>query len=304
MKTINGLAINGGGVYGVMAIKQLIYLYELLGHDVFFKHFDYIAGSSTGALVCALIAKGYKPHEILRIYVDNIPKIFKKRCLRTLLGKSKYDNEYITDLAYRLIGDVTLGDLKQKIIIPAYNADDDVCKIFKSSDPKDAHHKLADVIIASSSAPIYFPAFEIEGKFYKDGGLAVNNPSLITVMEAMSQGADKINLLNITTGAKPVSTTKSERKGNILSAIEMINEILYTQDITTKGTIDFMYKHGIVVGSNIRCEAIRKNCSGDIDDASARNIKAMLEDGELSVAANESLLKLYAVNSLKAHKNY
>lgn len=94
MKTANCLAISGGGSRGYVALHQIDYIYQKMGGK-FFRHFDYIGGTSTGALITALIARGYTPKEIIDIYEKELPNIFKKGCLRTLRGKSKYSNEYI-----------------------------------------------------------------------------------------------------------------------------------------------------------------------------------------------------------------
>jgi patatin-like phospholipase/acyl hydrolase len=299
MKIANCLAINGGGCKGLIALYQLQYLYEKMGGK-FLRHFDYIGGTSTGALITALLAKGYTPKEIINIYEKELPYIFKKGCLRTIRGKSKYSNEYIKDLAQRLLGNTKLGDLKQNIIIPALNSSLDKPKYFKSDDPKDADYKLVDVIIASASAPTYFPAYEIEGNWYKDGGLFANNPSEILLKECRFKKFDKINILSITTGAMPERTSRSEQKGNLLSGIPMINEILHQQDIKTDSSVIFEYKDiKSVIGTYLRCESEIKDSSGKIDDVSKKNINAMKEDGIFSTLQNKTKLDAFYLNTLK-----
>jgi patatin-like phospholipase/acyl hydrolase len=267
----------------------------------FFRHFDYLAGTSTGALITALIATGKTPREIITIYENELPNIFKKGCLRTLRGKSKYSNDYLISLAYSLVGNVKLGDLKQNIIIPALNSSLDRPKYFKSNDPKDADYKLVDVIIASAAAPTYFPAHKINGNFYKDGGLFANNPSDVLLKECRANGYDKINILSITTGATTKRASKSEQKGNILSAVSMIDEMLHQQDIKTHSSVEFEYKHiKSVTGTYLRCESEIENSSGKIDDVSKKNIFAMKEDGKFSVLQNKGKLDAFYLNSLKS----
>jgi uncharacterized protein len=299
MRTANCLAISGGGAKGYIALYQLDYLYQKMGGK-FFRHFDYLAGTSTGALITALIATGKTPREIITIYENELPNIFKKGCLRTLRGKSKYSNDYLISLAYSLVGNVKLGDLKQNIIIPALNSSLDKPKYFKSDDPKDADYKLVDVIIASAAAPTYFPAHKINGNFYKDGGLFANNPSDVLLKECRANGYDKINILSITTGATTKRASKSEQKGNILSAVSMIDEILHQQDIKTHSSVEFEYKHiKSVTGTYLRCESEIENSSGKIDDVSKKNIFAMKEDGLFSVLQNKGKLDAFYLNTLK-----
>lgn len=299
MKTANCLAISGGGSRGLVALYQIDYLYQRMGGK-FFRHFDVIGGTSTGALITALIARGYTPKEIIDIYEEELPRIFKKGCLRTLRGKSKYSNDYIKSLAHKLLGDITLGELKQHIIIPALNSSLDTPKYFKSEDPKDADYKLVDVIIASAAAPTYFPAHQINGNWYKDGGLFANNPSDVLLKECRANEFDKINIISITTGALPKRSSKSERKGNILSAVSMIDEMLHQQDIKTHSSVSFEYEHiKSVKGTYLRCESEIINSSGSIDDVSRKNIEAMKEDGLFSTLQNKGKLDAFYLNTLK-----
>jgi patatin-like phospholipase/acyl hydrolase len=299
MKTSNSLSLSGGGCRGYIALHQLEYLHSRMGGR-FLRHFDYIGGTSTGSLITALLAVGKTPTEIITIYEEELPKIFKKGFFRHARGLSKYSNEYFIGLAKELVGDVKLGELKQAILIPALNSSLDKPKIFKSYDPKDEDYKLVDVIIASSSAPTYFPAHKIEGNFYKDGGLFANNPSDILLKECRANDYKKINILSITTGATPKRLSKSEQKGNILSVVEMINETLYQQDLAIHGGVSFEYeKIKSVKGTYIRCESFIEHSSGEIDDVSKTNIADMKLDGQFSVLQNKNKLDLFHLNTLK-----
>ena len=190
--------------------------------------------------------------------------------------------------------------MNQHIIIPALNSSLDRPKYFKSKDPKDADYKLVDVIIASASAPTYFPAHKINGNFYKDGGLFANNPSDVLLKECRADEYDKINILSITTGSITKRASRAEQKGNILSAVAMIDEILHQQDIKTHSSVEFEYKHiKSVTGTYIRCESEIKNSSGKIDDVSKKNIFAMKEDGLFSVLQNKGKLDAFYLNTLK-----
>lgn len=308
MKTANYLALSGGGSRGRLELDMLQYLYEKMGGK-FFRHFDIIGGTSTGSLITALLSVGKTPKEIADIYDKELGNIFNKRCCREILGKSKYSNDYIKDLAKSLVGDRRLGDLVQKIVIPTVNTTNQETKIFKSYDENDMDYKLVDVIIASSSAPRYFPAHEIsifeKGKYvqkwFKDGGLSSNNPSDILLFEGLDKknGYDKINILSITSGECSDVVTKAEKKGNILSIPEMINEMLNLQDKKVDGTVRTLYKNLQLKGSYIRCEAEIDKSSGKIDDVSPKNMKAMREDAKLSLLQNKGKIDAFYLNTLK-----
>jgi patatin-like phospholipase/acyl hydrolase len=211
-------------------------------------------------------------------------------------------------LAFNLVGDTRLGDLRQQIAIPTVNTTNQETKIFKSYDERDKDYKLVDVIIASSSAPRYFPAHEMTvlekeeyvQKWFKDGGLSSNNPSDILLLEGLNKdkGFDKINILSITSGESKNVVTKAEKKGNLLSIPEMINEMLNLQDKKTDGTVRTLYKNLKLNGTYIRCEATIDVSSGEIDDVSDINMKAMSIDARLSLLNNKSKLDAFYLNTL------
>ena len=309
MNNANFLSCNGGGARGRLELDMLQYLYEKMG-GAFFRHFDIIGGTSTGSLITALLATGKTPKEISTIYDTELGNIFSGGFCREIIGKSKHSNEYIKELATSLIGDIELGELRQKILIPTVNSSKQETKIFKSYDERDKNYKLVDVIIASSSAPRYFPSHEMsilekEGyvkQWFKDGGLSSNNPSDILALEGLDpeKRFGKINILSITSGENKDAVTKAEKKGNLLSIPEMIDEILNLQDKKSHGTVETYKKYGLLRGGvYIRCEAEIEESSGGIDDASPKNIKAMKKDAAFSLLQNKSKLDLYHLKTLK-----
>ncbi len=64
---------------------------------------------------------------------------------------------------------------------------------------------------ASSAAPTYFPAFNIEGNEYIDGGVCMNNPALTAISQALKSGIpiEKIVCVSLGTGqfTKPLAPT-------------------------------------------------------------------------------------------------
>lgn len=302
MKTIvNGLSRNGGGCKGLIQLYMDDALHGLYGRDkAYYRNFDYISGTSVGALSGALIVLGHSPATCIDIFDKHLPKIFDKKCLRLGLNKPKYDNKYLVELAHELLGDKRLGDCRTNFIVPAYNADKDRTKIFKSQDPDDQDFLLRDVVLASAAAPTYFAPVLINGDYYKDGGLSKNNPADILSKQARADGADVVNILSLTTGSLVGKASRAEIKGGILGASASFDDILREQDITVHENVQYDY-NTVYKGKGLylRAESIIKHSSGKIDDVSEKNIENMKLDGGLSVQANEKLLKLYYINTLK-----
>jgi len=78
------LAIDGGGIRGLISLGMLKRLETLLaehwgGSNFRLCHyFDYVAGTSTGAIVAAGLARGMSVDELIGFYCDNGVEMFEK----------------------------------------------------------------------------------------------------------------------------------------------------------------------------------------------------------------------------------
>ena len=88
------LALDGGGIRGVVTARILEEVQELVGQPLN-EYFDLIAGTSTGAIVAAGLAIGKTPKSLIEIYHKRGREIFKASWLRkkmALLHGSKYSS--------------------------------------------------------------------------------------------------------------------------------------------------------------------------------------------------------------------
>jgi len=192
MKT---LSLNGGGTSGYMTALILARLEKELGgkyrcHELF----DIIGGVSTGAIIGGLLAKGLSAEEVVHKYEEFIPVIFSnKRWLP--LWKSMYKRDAYEKIAYENLN-FDIKESKTRFISYA------VCisppemkpKFWKSWRDSIPAYKIA---LASSAAPVFFDPYEIDGKYYIDGGLACNNPSLCVISDALKIGAEADNIFSL-----------------------------------------------------------------------------------------------------------
>ena len=79
------LALDGGGIRGVLTLQVLIRMEELLreksGQGDNFRlcnYFDYIGGTSTGAIIAAGLARGMSAQELSDFYMKAGPAMFDK----------------------------------------------------------------------------------------------------------------------------------------------------------------------------------------------------------------------------------
>lgn len=82
------LALDGGGIRGVVTLEILkkieTLLAEATGRGAAFRlsdYFDYVAGTSTGAIIAAGIARGMRVDELLDFYEKSGPAMFDRKIL-------------------------------------------------------------------------------------------------------------------------------------------------------------------------------------------------------------------------------
>ena len=91
------LTLDGGGIRGMISVEILAKMEQILrkqhGNDkdfVLADYFDYIAGTSTGAIVATALSLGWSVDKIRSFYVDSGAQMFDKA---SLLKKFKYSYE-------------------------------------------------------------------------------------------------------------------------------------------------------------------------------------------------------------------
>lgn len=205
-ETFNILSIDGGGIRGVYAVAILCKMQEnLAGHLQ--EKFDLITGTSTGAIIAAGLSVGIPPKTILDMYKDQGEYIFKKSLWGGFI-RPKYDNEKLKQVLDDVFEDKTFRETKTRLMVTATNISDGMPWVFKSHYhqrlTRDTDVKLADAVLASCSAPLYFNPYEHDEQLLVDGGLWANNPALAALVEALGHNIGisryKIRLLSIGTG--------------------------------------------------------------------------------------------------------
>src|SRR6185503_15552889 len=115
------LALDGGGIRGVMTLEVLAKIESELqkklgrGDDFLLSdYFDYIAGTSTGAIIAACLSLGMRVADITKFYVDSGPDMFDKANLLERYYKNKFHDEKLKATLKRVIQDKT-GDAETKL---------------------------------------------------------------------------------------------------------------------------------------------------------------------------------------------
>lgn len=229
------LAIDGGGIRGLVAIEILAGIEAALrvrlgaGPEwVLADWFDYLGGTSTGAMVAAGLALGMPVAEVRRFYLEQGGAMFgRARLLHRL--RYRYEAGPLAQALRDVFGaDRTLGspDLRTLLLVTLRNATTDSPWPL-SNNPRARYNDRAlpdcnlelplwQVVRASTAAPTYFPAETVQvgpSRFvFEDGGITpYNNPAFLLFLIATSApyrlcwpaGTDRLLLVSVGTGTVP-----------------------------------------------------------------------------------------------------
>ena len=175
------------------------------------ERFDLIAGTSTGSIIAGAAAVGIPMSDVVRLFEEEAPRIFRRRWLGSFHIRSKYARPPLEQVIRRCVPDLTLGEVSTPLMIMGSDISTGGVHVFKSRYPKelgesyvrDSDVALGDAILASCAAPTYFDPVPVDSFLLADGGLWANNPSIMALTEAVSKfrrSIDQIRILSLGTG--------------------------------------------------------------------------------------------------------
>jgi Patatin-like phospholipase len=211
------ISFDGGGIRGLVTAILL----ERLEAEVpgWLGAADLLAGTSTGGLIALGLAHGLHPAALRELYELKGPRIFDDSWLDDLrdlggITGAQYDNRALSCELRQVLGNVRLKDLKKRVLISAFDLDnEDPDPLRRSWKPKFFHNfagpdsdgeMLAyEVGLYTTAAPTYFPS--VDG--YIDGGVVANNPAVAALAQTQDRRSfsrpprlDEVRLLSISTG--------------------------------------------------------------------------------------------------------
>jgi len=216
------LSVDGGGFLGLSSAAFLAELERHFGEKCS-DRFDFFCGTSTGAIIALALANGLSAAEVVGHYQALGARVFPDRSavLRRLrkwtrgLFFAKYSITPLADALAGVFGNATLADVSGRgkfVLVSAFNVSAGTPKIFKTDhSPGLTDHKqyrLADIALASSAAPVYFPMVDLThpvtgvAERFCDGGVYANSPALLAYAEAVKEltvPAAEIDLLSVAT---------------------------------------------------------------------------------------------------------
>jgi hypothetical protein len=234
------LSLDGGGIRGVFSLEILLRMQEMLrAHAgspglVLSDHFDFCAGTSTGAIIATCLSWGMDVEDVLELYVEHGKKMFQRfpwyRPIKRMFV-ARYEAKPISEMLQRIFSEDGEGKvpallstkrLKTLLLVVVRNQTTGSAWPI-TNNPKAMYNnsKLDDcnlnvplwkVVRASTAAPVYFDPEQITlGKnlqIFVDGAITpYNNPALIAALTAVlpcynlnwETGPDKIRVISVGT---------------------------------------------------------------------------------------------------------
>ncbi|MES9993179.1 MAG: patatin-like phospholipase family protein [Candidatus Thiodiazotropha sp.] len=259
------LALDGGGVRGILTLQYLARIEEILkqrhGDSDEFRlchYFDLIAGTSTGAIIAAALARGSKVSEVIDLYDKLAADIFRRPWFRLGLLRAKFSAKRLRQHLLAEFKNNTMGSsaIKTGLLVVAKRLDtgstwpmsNNPLSPFFRAQPNDTFYSNEDyllrrVVRASTAAPHYFAPEYIEistekekphGQFIDGGASPHNNPSLLALQLVSVSGfgagweldPDKLLLVSVGTGMANPNVSNSWFAGEhaLKSLLSLMND--------------------------------------------------------------------------------
>ncbi|XP_024524824.1 patatin-like protein 2 [Selaginella moellendorffii] len=270
------LSIDGGGVRGLIASQILEHLEQCLQdldgeHARIADYFDMISGTSTGGIMCLMLAvpdsQGrplFTAKQITDFYLKNSSTIFPQSIFTAANGL--FGPKYAAHPIERILKSY-VGDLRMR----------DTLAIADAS--KNAF--LRDVARGTSAAPTYFSPVEFEtteGTRFNlvDGGLAANNPRF-----------EDLLVLSLGCGNQTVSYSAKEAAGwGALSWVThrngppITNMLLNASSDMVDYAISALFQVGLCEENFLRIQtSTLENATGQVDNSKPANLAELVKIG-------------------------
>lgn len=247
------LALDGGGAKGFYTIGILRELEALTGRPLC-ECFQLIFGTSTGAIIAALLALGYSVGDIHALYKKHVPTVMRPRS-----RSSK--SAALSELARTVFGKRTFEDMKTGVGIVATHWKLEKPMIFKSTAAQ-AHGRhgtfeagfgctVADAVRASCSAYPFFERATLttsKGEHVElfDGGYCANNPTLYAIADALlalKVEPSDLRVVSLGVGVYPEPRTWSSWIAKRFMLVQLLQKTLNVNTSSMDQLREILFRH-------------------------------------------------------------
>lgn len=224
------LALDGGGIRGVLTLGILAEIERTVNQPLG-EYFDYIAGTSTGAIIAAGLGSGLTVNELQDFYSAFGPAMFEERFLLQRYKSLYKSDALLAKLKTTFGADTTLGSARKPLLLivtrnwtsdSPWPVSSNPGAIYNDAARKDCNLQIPlwQLVRASTAAPVYFPPEVLhwdpkdpsKSFVFVDGGITpYNNPAFLLYRMATlpeyrlgwPTGEDKLLMVSVGTGSAP-----------------------------------------------------------------------------------------------------
>ena len=297
------LSLDGGGAKGFYTLGVLRGIEALVKRPLC-ECFDLIFGTSTGAIIAALIALGHEVKDIHELYKTHVPTIMKRITKR---GRS----EALADLANTVFGDKKFDEVKTGIGIVATRWLQECPMIFKGGSIAKAHGNsygtfapgfgvpISEAVQASCSA---YPLFRrktvttLDGDKIElmDGGYCANNPTLYAIADASNAlkiPHNSLRVISIGVGVYPKPSNLKHHICKLIPGVQWLEKALEINTQSMEQLRHILYKDIPTIRINQTFE--RPEMATDFMEYDLNRLNILRQRGGDSYAVHEQQLKSY-----------
>lgn len=294
------LSLDGGGAKGFYTLGVLTEMEAMIGRPLC-ERFDLIFGTSTGAIIAALLALGKRLDEIHALYKEHVPNIMRP-------ASRQERSAALEKAAAAVFGQAKFDEVKTGVGIVATRWELERPMIFKASVAQ-AHGRhasfrpgfgcfIADAVQASCSAYPFFNRKVVttgDGDMVEliDGGYCANNPTLYAIADgvmALKRSYADLRVVSVGVGTYPEPKRSTWRR--LVGRIESVQLLQKTLNINTTSMDqlrEVLFKQVATVRINDTFE--RPEMATDLMEHDLAKLNTLFQRGRESFAKNEARLK-------------
>jgi len=320
------LSIDGGGMKGIVAsivlmkLEKYLKFYSKNENAAISDYFDLVAGTSTGSILTSLLLcpdengrPKYSAKDALDLYVSKGKDMFRKKPLypiNTLFGLfgSRYSNKNFKAELDSYFGDRKISELIRPCILVTYDMMERRTLFVNSISSKKNTARdvsVSDAVLASCSAPTYFPPVPVttqagQKRCLIDGGVAANNPAMSALIEGLKLSKNCTicetylmsvgNLTNLTSyGCKGTN-----KWGIVKFALPIVDIIMESSEEIVDYQVKKLYESRNMGNHYLRIESVVQEAIPKMDDTSEDGIRRLIDFGNKLADREELSIRSFA----------
>jgi patatin-like phospholipase/acyl hydrolase len=297
------LSLDGGGAKGFYTLGALREIEAILGSKPLCESFRLIFGTSTGSIIAALLALGYKVDSIHDLYRTHVPRITRPR-------SPEAKSAALSALAKEVFGDTKFEAVKTGIGIVATRWVIERPMIFKAAIDQ-AHGRTAsfvpgfgctigEAVEASCSAYPFFNRKMVataagHNVELVDGGYCANNPTLYAIADAtiaLKVPAEDLRVVSVGVGVYPTPKVPVYSKAFWIGRLKSVRLLQKTLEINTQSMDQLrtiLFKHIKTVRISDTFE--QPEMATDLFESDLQKLNILHQRGAESFAKVEATLR-------------